>query len=54
MHLKERLNEKWTWDAEIKGTSQGLFLATCSFEHTLTVLVVFDCLELLKPLVTKL
>ena len=54
MLLKERLNEKWAWDAEIKGKSQGLFVATCSFEHIFAFLVVFDCLEPLKPLLTKL
>ena len=52
MLLKERLNEKWAWDAE--GKSQGLFVATRSFEHILAFLVVFGCLEPLKPLLTKL
>ena len=51
MHLKERLNEKWAWESEIKEKSQGLFVATRSFEHILAFLVVFDCL---KSLVTKL
>ena len=54
MHLKERLNEKWAWESEIKEKSQGLFVATRSFEHILAFLVVFDCLESLKSLVTKL
>ena len=54
MHLKERLSEKWIWEVKIKGKSQGLFVANRSFEHILIFSVVFDCLEPLKPLVTKL
>ena len=50
MYLEERFNEKWMRNAETK----GLFVATLSFEHILTFSVVFACLELLKPLVTKL
>ena len=51
LHLKERLNEKRTW--EIKGKWLGLFVTTRSFEHILAFLVVFDCLESLKPFVTR-
>ena len=54
MYLEENFNEKWTWDAETKVKSQGLFGATRSFEHILVFSVVFNCLEPLKPLAAKL
>ena len=54
MYLEEKFNEKWMWDPETRVKSQGLFVATRSFEDILAFSVVFNCLEPLKPLVTKL
>ena len=53
-HLEEKYNKNWTWDAETKIKAQGLFAATKSFEHILAFSLVFNGLEPLKPLVTKL
>ena len=52
--LENKHNEKWTWDRDTKTTAQGLFTATRSFEHIMSFSVVFNALELIKPLVTKL
>ena len=54
MYLKDRFDEKQTWDAETREKSQGLFVATLSFEDILAFSVVFNCLQPLKPLVIKL
>ena len=53
MYLKDSFNEKQAWDAESKVKSQGLLVATCSFERILAFSVVFNGLEPLKPFVTK-
>ena len=53
-HLEEKYNKNWTWDEETKIKAQGLFAATKSFEHILAFSLVFNGLEPLKPLVTKL
>ena len=53
-HLEEKYNKNLTWDAETKIKAQGLFAATKSFEHILAFCLVFNGLEPLKPLVTKL
>ena len=53
-HLEEKYYENWTWDAEIKIKAQGLFAATKLFEHILAFCLVFNGLEPLKPLVTKM
>ena len=53
-HLEENYYENWTWDAEIKIKAQGLFAATKLFEHILAFCLVFNGLEPLKPLVTKM
>ena len=52
--LQNEHNEKWTSDKDIKTTAQGLFTATGSFEQILSFLVVFNAVEPIKPLVTKL
>ena len=52
--LENKHNEKWTWDRDTKTTAQGLFIATPSFENILSLSVVFNALEPMKPLVTKL
>ena len=54
MYLEERFKEKLTWDAKAKGKLQGLFVATRSFEYILDLSVVFDWLDSLKSLATKL
>ena len=41
-------------DVETKIKSQGLFLVACSFELILVLSAVFNCLQPLKQLVTKL
>ena len=53
-HLGEKYNENWTWDAETKIKARRLFSATKSFEHISVFSLVFNELESLKPLVTKL
>ena len=42
------------WDGGTNVKLQGLFVATRSFEYILAFSVVFNCLEPLNPLVTKL
>ena len=52
--LENKNKKKWTWDRDTKTTTQGLFTATRSFEHILSFSVVFNAVEPIKPLVTKL
>ena len=52
--LENKQHEKWTWDRDTKTTAQRLFMATQSFERILSFAVVFNTLESIKLLVTKL
>ena len=52
--LENKDNEKWTKGRDTKTTAERLFTATRSFEHILSFSAVFNALEPIKPLVTKL
>ena len=53
-HLEGEINETWSWDKETVSKAQGLFLACCRFDCLTAFSVLFNGLERLKPLVTKL
>ena len=53
-YFEDKFEEKWTWDADTKTKAQGLYAACSSFAHIVAFSVLFNGLELLKPLVAKL
>ena len=53
-HLETEINEKWYWDQESQSKGQGLFSSCRRFDHFVAFVVLFNGLEPLKPLVTKL
>ena len=53
-HLQENYSENWTCNAETRIKTRGLFAAIKPFEHIFAFSLVFNELEPLKPLVTKL
>ena len=53
-HLETEINEKWSWDRETQNKAQGLFAACRRFDRLVAFAVLFNELEPLKPLVTKL
>ena len=54
MELEEKHKEKWSWDKETVSKAQGLFAACRRFDRLVTFAVLYNGLEPLKPLVTKL
>ena len=52
--LEEKFNEPWTWDSDTKSLSQGLYKACSSFQHLISFSILFNGLEPVKPLATKL
>ena len=53
-HLETEINEKWFWDCETQNKAQGLFATCRRFDRLVACAVLFNGLEPLKPLVTKL
>ena len=53
-HLEEKFNEPWTWDTNTKTQAQGLCASCTKFEHLISFSILFNGLEPLKPLVSKL
>ena len=53
-HLETEINENWYWDRETQGKAQGLFVACRRFDRLVAFAVLFNGLEPMKPLVTKL
>ena len=53
-HLEGEINETWSWDKETVSKAQGLFVACRRFDRLTAFSVLFNGLEPLKPLVTKL
>ena len=54
VHLETESNKKWYWDQESQSKAQGLFSSCRRFDRLVTFAVLFNGLEPLKPLVTKL
>ena len=53
-HLETEINENWYWDQESQSKAQGLFSSCRRFDCLVAFAVLFNGLEPLKPLVTKL
>ena len=53
-YLEGEIKEKWSWDKETVSKAQGLFAACRRFDRLVAFSVLFNGLEPLKPLVTKL
>ena len=53
-HLETEINEKWSWDRETQNKAQSLCAACRRFDCLVALAVLFNGLEPLKPLVTKL
>ena len=53
-HLETEINEKWSWDRETQNKVQGLLASCRRFDRLVAFAVLFNGLEPLKPLVTKL
>ena len=54
MELEEKHKEKWSWDKETVSKAQGLFAACRRFDPLFAFAVLYNGLEALEPLVTKL
>ena len=54
MELEEKHKEKWSWDKETVSKAQSLFAACRRFDRLITFAVLYNGLEPLRPLVTKL
>ena len=52
--LETESNKKWYWDQESQSKAQGLFSSCRRFDRLVAFAVLFNGLEPLKPLVTKL
>ena len=53
-HLETEINEKCYWDQESQSKAQGLFSSCRRYDRLVVFIVLFNVLEPLKPLVTKL
>ena len=53
-HLETEINEKWSWDRETQNKAQGLCTACRRFDCLVAFTVLFNGLEPLNPLETKL
>ena len=53
-HLTQKFNEPWIWDSETKVKAQGLHSSLLRFENMISFSILFNGLEPLKPLVSKL
>ena len=54
MELEEKCKEKRSWDKETVSKAQGLFATCWRFGRLVAFAVLYNGLESLKPLVTKL
>ena len=54
MELEEKHKEKWSWDKETISKGQGFFAACRRFDSLVAYAVLYNGLEPLNPLVTKL
>ena len=54
MELEEKHKEKWSWDKQTLSKAQGLFAACPKFDRLVAFAVLYNGLEPLKLLVTKL
>ena len=54
MELEEKPKEKWSWDKEALSKAQGPFAVRRRFDRLVAFLVLYNGLEPLKLLVTKM
>ena len=52
--LETEINDKWYWDQETQSKAQGLFSSCRRFDRLVAFAILYNGLEPLKPLVTKL
>ena len=52
-YLEIKFKIKWTWDAETKAKTHGLYAASSSFEYIAAFSVLFNGLEPLKTTICK-
>ena len=53
-HLEREIKETWSWDKEIVSIAQGLYAVCHKFDRLIAFSILFNGLQPLKPLVTKL